>query len=126
MHVHVFEQLSTGSRAEIAPYRRAQLMHAPDRRRESSREVWRTASAVGTMPLEAMTATTSSPTFHVRCRDCGQTVLWQIERVTEAEERELRRHLVACRPDLTTTTAEDHGLGPLLARFEVATTRNGG
>jgi len=78
------------------------------------------------MPLEAMTATTSSPTFHVRCRDCGQTVLWQIERVTEAEERELRRHLVACRPDLTTTTAEDHGLGPLLARFEVATTRNGG
>jgi hypothetical protein len=78
------------------------------------------------MPLRhVMTATTSSPSFHVRCRDCGRTVLWQVERVTEAEERELRLHLVGCRPDLTNATSEGHGLGPVLARFEVATTRNG-
>jgi hypothetical protein len=73
-----------------------------------------------------MSLTTSSPTFRVRCRDCGRTVLWQVERVAEAEERELRRHLVGCRPDLSMAVGENHGLGPLLARFEVATTRNGG
>jgi hypothetical protein len=72
-----------------------------------------------------MTPISSLPRFQVRCRDCGRTVLWRIERVGEAEERELRGHLVACRPDLTVATSERTGVGPLLARFEVATTRNG-
>jgi len=72
-----------------------------------------------------VTPTTASPRFQVRCRDCGRTILRQVEWVTEVEERELRRHLVDCRPDLVIATSAGRGLGPLLARFEVATTGNG-
>jgi len=73
----------------------------------------------------AVTPTTAVPRYHVRCRDCGRTVLRQVEWVSEVEERELRRHLVDCRPDLVIVTSARRGLGPLLARFEVATTGNG-
>jgi len=50
-------------------------------------------------------------------------VLSGVARVADAEATELRAHLARCRPDLP--AAIDDDLGALLARFDVASTRDG-
>ena len=64
---------------------------------------------------------TDGPRFRVRCHTCGRTILSGIARVGDAEAAELRAHLGRCRPDV----AVPADFGRLLARFDVASTRDG-
>jgi hypothetical protein len=59
--------------------------------------------------------------FRVRCHDCGRTVFSNVERIGEAEVRELRAHLTICRPDLVPSD-RPLDLGALLAHFGVEPT----
>lgn len=71
-----------------------------------------------------MDRATTTSRVRVRCRACGRTVLSGVPRVGDEEAAELRAHLARCRRDLPTALG-DTDLGRLLARFDVASTKDG-
>ncbi len=59
--------------------------------------------------------------FRMRCRNCGRTVLSEVERIGAGETRALSAHLEACRPDLADPRSGGWktDLGAILAHFDV-------